>query len=726
MTSAGVQIIRRRRLVDVFAGMMRYASSDEEGREGDIKRFVRTYGRGETAATALAVACGQGLDVAADSRTTSVTDPDVIEGARKAFIEHGGKPEYNANAVVDNGSSPIDNVRPSPRHEGMALYVSRLVRSVWKAPIMSTAQMPGMPLSVLPAVGLDKLRGIQRDLNTLSDFLNRNKSFIDGLAGAQALGRTSTRQEEIALQGEHRAMDSLMRLVSSIVEGISFVLVLFDERVGDILAALPEDSRRRAQELTFEGLFVSSNGRDLAKELVKAIVNRNIANGSNVDTVAEALRRRCGSFCSADDVVIFKAQEQLNRASEAGSQSETGRVLLNESQRLFQKVAGSLSMEHLHWAVERYVEMQFFAGAIQLCLAVAQEKDRAKLAVAWLKDGTPEGDSRQEMFEARKRCYELVFATIQSLDQATSAAPEQIDGRFTLAAKRRSEAYDVVNGSDDSVFQTCLYDWYISIGYADRLLDVNTPHVVDYLRRRSQQERAHADLLWRYHAHNNDYLQAAAVQLDLARGFFELKLEDRIEYLSRAKTNASTRQTALTDSRQSKQQLLREIGDLLDVANIQDDLLQRMKAEPRLTPQRRPEVIAELDGAILPVDVLFNQYADQAEYHDICLLIYQVADHRNPADIKASWEQLINNTDDEAIAIADRLPWEAVGDKVREMGKRLQVADATFPVQTLLPLLERYAIAAREHHPPPTWPIDIFLDLDIAHESLLPLSLIHI
>ena len=721
MTSAGVQTIRRRRLVDVFAGMMRYASSDDEGREGDIKRFVRTYGRGETAATALAVACGQGLDVSPDSRITTVTDPDVVEGARKAFIEHGGKPEYNANAIVDNSASPIDNVRPSPRHDGMALYISRLVRSIWKSPVMRLVQMPGMPLTAMPAVGLEKLRSIQRDLNTLGDFLNRNKNLIEGLAGPEALGRVSTRQEEIALQGEHRAMNSLMRLVGSIIEGISFVLVLFDERVEDILAALSDDSKRRAQELTFETLFVSAAGRELAKELVKAIVNRNIANGSNVDTVAEALRRRCGSFCSADDVVIFKAQELLNRASQAGSQSESSRVLLNESQRLFQKVAGSLNLEHLQWAVSRYVEMAFYAGAIQLCLGCAHEKDRARRALSWLKDGTPEGDTRREAFDARKECYEMAFGTINALDQATAGAPEQMDGQSTLAAKRRSEAYDVVNGSEDAVFQTCLYDWYIINGNADRLLDVESPYVVDYLRRRSQQERAHADLLWRYYAHHNDYLQAAAVQLDLARGFFELTLEDRIEYLSRAKTNANTRQTALTDSRQSKQQLLREIGDLLDVANIQDDLLQRMKAEPRLSPQRRPEVVAELDGAILPVEALFNQYADQAEYHDICLLIYQTADHRNPADIKASWEQLISNTNDEAIAAADRLPWESVGDKVREMGKRLQLADATFPIQTLLPLLERYAIAAREHHPPPTWPVDIFLDLEIAHETLLPI-----
>lgn len=722
VTSAAIQTIRRRRLVDMFAGMMRYGSSDDEGREGDIKRFVRTYGRGETAATALAVACGQGMDVTSDSRLTEITDPEVIEGARRAFLEHGGKPEYNANALPDNSGSQLDNVRPSPRHEGLTLYVSRLVRSIWKASIIKEDAAPGQGSKLVPNIDVTKLRSVQGLLDSLSKFLDRNKSFIEGLAGPQPLNRVTSRQEEIAMQAEHRAMHSMMKLIASIIEGISFVLVLFDERLDVILAALGEDSRRRAKELTFEGLFVSSVGRELAKELVKAIVNSNIASGSNVDTVAEALRRKCGSFCSADDVVIFKAQEQVKRASEAGSQSETGRALLNESQRLFQRVAESLSMEHLQWATDQYVQMAFYAGAIQLCLVVAAQRDRAKRALSWLKDGMPHGDSRQEAFDARKRCYDLIFETIQVLDQATAQSPARTDGQYTLAAKRCNEAYDVINGSDDAVFQTCLFDWYVNIGQADRLLDIDTKYVVEYLTRRSQNDRAHADLLWRYYAHHNDYLQAAQVQLDLAKGYFDLTLEERIEYLSRARTNASTRQTALTDSRQSKQQLLRDISDLLDVANIQDDIYQRMRSDGRLNPERREQVLHNLNGHIMDIAELFNQYADQAGYYDICILIYQVADHRNPADIKASWQGLIDQTDEQSQALYGRqaAPWESVGEKVRELGRRLSVNDATFPIQTLLPMLERYYMRPQEHNPPQQWVLDLFLDLDIPHETLMP------
>lgn len=361
LTNTGVHTIRRRRLVDVFAAAIK-AGGGEEGLEVEIKNFVRVYGRSETCATALAVACGQASDVTHDYRVAKLTDSETLEFARKAFIEYGGKPTYNENLQLDNNADRLDNVRPSPRHDGVALYISRLLRSVWKVPILKEGVTPAGGLEVTPTADLLKLQSIQRDLTHLQEFLEANKSFIEGLAGPEALGRVATPQEEIALRGEHRAMNSLIKLLTNVIEGISFVLVLFDEKVDEIVVSLPEGVRAHVRQLTFESLFAGAEGRDLAKELVKAIVNRNIDKGSNVDTVAEALRRRCGSFCSADDVVIFKAQEKLRKAQDAGAHSEIGRQLLNDSLNLFQKVASSLSMEHLQGAIEQYISMSFFAG----------------------------------------------------------------------------------------------------------------------------------------------------------------------------------------------------------------------------------------------------------------------------------------------------------------------------------------------------------------------------
>jgi nuclear pore complex protein Nup155 len=116
------------------------------------------------------------------------------------------------------------------------------------------------------------------------------------------------------------------------------------------------------RRMTFQALFSVKEGRDLAKELVKAIVNRSIAKGSNVESVAEALRRKCGSFCSADDVIIFRGQEAAKKAADVGANAERGRILLNDSLGLFEQVAKSLTFDNLASTVNQYIQLEFYAG----------------------------------------------------------------------------------------------------------------------------------------------------------------------------------------------------------------------------------------------------------------------------------------------------------------------------------------------------------------------------
>jgi nuclear pore complex protein Nup155 len=361
LTNSGVHVLRRRRHVDIFAAFARQGGSGEEGRAGQVKSFINRYGRRETIATALAVACGQGIEVSSDFRISKMTDAAVVNFARDVFLREGGKATLNEN-LLESQVNPVDAVRPSPRHFGLVLYLSRIIRSTWSGIIVKEISTPAGGVEMSPSVPVAKLQEVQRDLTSLQEFLKKEKNSIDGLSGSAILSRAATQSEELSYQGEHRDMQAIVQFIDSTIEGISFVLVLFDERVEEIAALLSQEAKAHFMRWTFKELFTQQKANDLAKEVVKAIVNRNIAKGTNVETIAEALRRRCGSFCSADDVVIFKAQELLKRAGEAGSNAESSRNQLNESLRLFKQVAQSLPMDYLSNAVEQYLSLQFFAG----------------------------------------------------------------------------------------------------------------------------------------------------------------------------------------------------------------------------------------------------------------------------------------------------------------------------------------------------------------------------
>ena len=591
LTNTGVHIIRRRRFVDIFASAMRSTVGDE-GLEKICRRFIQSYGRVETVSTALAVACGHGGDVRPGA--ARAIDQTTEDHARTAFVDFGGQPTI---AETDGATLTTDSVKLSSRHDALALYISRLIRKLWKMTVVQQVVDPRSKAIVISStVPLDGLAVRQEQLERLRRFLHANRATIQGLSGPSDLQRASSRQEEVALQAEHQALHALQKLMESISEGISFVLMLFEERVTDIFMRLEDTARQQLMDLTYEKLFSSAEGKDLAKLLVKAIVNKNIESGSNVETVADALRRRCGSFCSPDDVVIFKAQEQLKRASDQHLNANQSRMLLHESLRLFEKVAGSLSFPNLHTAVTQFIELKYYAGAIQLCLVVAREKDRGNTALSWINDGKPTGDPREAAFNERKRCYDMIHDCLSHLDAASSREPETVDGKYTLIATKRLEAYNVVNNSEDEVFHFDLYEWYIQQGFTDRILAIDSPHVVTFLQRLSTTDIKHADLLCRFYTNRSRFFDAAEVQASLAEGDFPIDLKTRINLLSRAKANANVQ--TLGVSRQNQQMLNHRVTELLEIAHIQDDLLERLLADERLDAARKEEIEKDLDGKI--------------------------------------------------------------------------------------------------------------------------------
>jgi nuclear pore complex protein Nup155 len=58
--------------------------------------------------------------------------------------------------------------------------------------------------------------------------------------------------------------------------------------------------------MNYADLLTSSKGRDIARNLVSAIINIQIGQNLSIDAVSDVLQQRCGSFCSADDVLLYK------------------------------------------------------------------------------------------------------------------------------------------------------------------------------------------------------------------------------------------------------------------------------------------------------------------------------------------------------------------------------------------------------------------------------------
>ena len=73
--------------------------------------------------------------------------------------------------------------------------------------------------------------------------------------------------------------------------------------------------------LTYCDLITTTKGRDAARALLNTVINQQISYQISVDAISEILQQRCGSFCSADDVMQYKVSLRLMRS--VGEISET-------------------------------------------------------------------------------------------------------------------------------------------------------------------------------------------------------------------------------------------------------------------------------------------------------------------------------------------------------------------------------------------------------------------
>jgi nuclear pore complex protein Nup155 len=117
---------------------------------------------------------------------------------------------------------------------------------------------------------------------------------------------------------------------------------------------------------------------------------------------------------------------------------------------------------------------------------------------------------------------------------------------------------------------------------------------------------------------------------------------------------------------------------------------------------------------------LFNGYADPGSYYDICLLIFEAANHRTPTDINATWQYYLSATHQKIVddPNATEHPWEAVVNVIRQMGPRLSYSELTFSPSMLIPMIEAYAF----NNPggaSPTWVPDLFIHVKFSHESIV-------
>ncbi|KAJ2761171.1 hypothetical protein IWQ57_006120, partial [Coemansia nantahalensis] len=418
----------------------------------------------------------------------------VLAGARRLLFEFGGVPHVEAPAL---GSAGDDRVVLSGRHNGMAVYLSRVLAPVWAQPaaVARTGQRGG-EAQLHVGVPTATLVDVQDQLRRLQHFITTNQRFVpDQLsqvpthppAGGDAAG---------CWQAESASLGALYELMVHVIEAISFLCLLADFNLPAVSAGLPETQRRQLAGLAFGQLASGAGGREACRELILALINTQMKQEISIDSLSDVLTKRCASMFSASDVVLYRALELLRGARETDEGAEA-RDLAQDALGLLAGVAGTLSAGQLRDICASFEALGQHGAVATLALACARQSDPADDALAFWREGAPECDAREPVYRKRMDCYRCIVAM---LEQRGAAA---LTSR-TLGALP----------SDDPLFQFMLYDWLLERGQSALLFDMPAACVEQYLAAEPHSVDK-GDMLWHFYVHTDQFHKAALVQRGL-------------------------------------------------------------------------------------------------------------------------------------------------------------------------------------------------------------------
>ncbi|KAG9314302.1 nucleoporin [Chiua virens] len=705
LTNVGLTLLVKRRALDYLRAVVEEAQSESSLQP--IIEFRDNFGRDQTCAMLLGLACGNTFMDTGDHSTPGTlctVSPDVANLAKQVFYDFGERPIWTERVTYGTSESAGSAIF-SGRREGFAMYFARLVRPLWKDKITKPGVFGLQELNVDDNL----LVTVQKNLYALKEFLDKNPHLFHSTPGDPAASRNTVGHEQEAWKAEQNSVAQLQVLLTRTIEAISFVLLLSDYRLGELIAQCDAETQKLVIAMTYEELITSQNGINASRALVNVVIDQQIGQQISVDTISEVLQQRCGSFCSTDDVMLYKARENVRKAIESRNSADRQNWLA-ESLRLFVKGARILEFEKIREVCDEYRELGYAKGAIELPLSCAQAVDPDNVGLEYWLSGCPPNDDRVTFFKKRTDCYQLVLRSLDAFEEKVSCAQTPAEDLDTV----RNHAYTLAFSSEDEMFHSTLYDWLIDKGLADELLALRPQYLEAHLRREPVTLPKY-QLLWQFYVKDGQPLRAAEILAILAESTdIDLDLSTRIEYLTLAVGNAKSHPVTANGRHETAIAFLTDLEEKLDVAQVQLEVYHALLPHAG-NPGEEGYRIRQLNKKLFTVSELYQSYAEPFDLPVMKLLILHVSEHRDEHIVRPIWDRIFEDAlekDADAQTHADHIITSVV-----PLGKRFYPSESAFPLRYIATLLVSFSLRNRAQLPK-GWTPRVLVQCGVPHTEI--------
>ncbi|OMJ19767.1 putative nucleoporin [Smittium culicis] len=686
LTNSGINILAKQNPLDMVIWLV------SKGPIIDIEAnaIIEGYGRSEMCSMCLTV-------LSSDESTQRSLSLNAVKNCSTLFFEYGGVPYVKANVAMTSqlvGKTSEPQIIFSGRHDGLYLFLARLLTQTWDTPVFKLANLKDNQTYLTPNQSLDSLLEIQSRLIRLQTFINRNQRFIPDNSYGMALQSSDNfisdnfslamgKSNEGCWKLEADSLFGAYTLIQQIIESISFLKIVTIININVMANEVENSIKSELCKATLSELATSLHIRKVCRELVVSVVGSRNSRSEIVENIGEALGKNCGSFFSEKDVKLYRAFEYLRVAQKLGesnSDPEQQQSLLQECLEMFTDSGILLGEKKLKQVVSIFCNFNWHLGALNLCLGCAKNADPNDLAINYYNNTVlldsgyhnqdlKNDDLSKQLYDWRIYCYNLALLFIKPENSEISNKLFLISLNFT-----------------DILFHTTLYDFLLSSKLDSTLTQIQTPFLVDYLRSTPVSIQKY-DLLWRHYAYFSKFSQASAILHDLASGtlFKEITLAKRMEYLSLAISNAKS--SLHYEKEKLPVSILNQMTDQLKTAQIQMEIVIVLSSKPD-----QENNIKLLNSRLFNVTELYDQFAQPLNLYEQILLLYKLSNFTDRVQIFEIYSYFIYESLQGEITNSSELSGPsnniiAVCSKISSLGIRLHPSDSSFPLDLVVGLL---------------------------------------
>ncbi|XP_030758957.1 nuclear pore complex protein Nup154 [Sitophilus oryzae] len=581
-----------------------------------------------------------------------------------AYSQSGYLQGSFSQSIPQQTFDPANLISYSNKHNGLYLYLGRILRPVWNRRCVERICPDGKTVLNQSTITVEDCVQILNNLTALHNFLSLNTQLSTTYnastqynstikANSLTTSHMNPTPQDIQVEERH-SLDALKTFVCHCCQIIGLWRILCDHQFHELVGSLPENQQQILQSITFKELFLYR--QDICSVLITTLVNSYLGDNASVDSISNKLMEVCPHLYKPEDAAFSKASELLKTTRTIQNTDEKEEMLVSALQ-LCKNIAPNVNLPEV---CKQFTTLKAYKAVIELCAFCAHKLDPDNIGGNFYNSDDNAGDQEGfSYYQRRMEIYREIVVMLETLYNEQEPIvkqnfePDYSNSKSVLLegmgeTKLDTTLHQIIDEIlfyDDELMHIALYEWMVSKQMTNDLIKIGKPSLENYLKRTSIQTPdniAVMDLLWKFYESNNNHAAAAKILNNLAsRTGHSVTLKERIVYLARAIMCMRSDKVGYAPYLGV---FLRDLEDKMEVAKVQELILDQITNMRDQIPNSK-EAIAALNSGLYEISQLYENFAEPFSLLECQLAIIDCAGYTESdnALVKSIWQQILAN-----------------------------------------------------------------------------------